>query len=343
MSHELLWVDIAGYWIGIFLTLCVLSFLYKDNPFYKLAEHIFVGVSIGYVVTQQYYNVIRPNLVDKLGGIFDGRWGNLVYLLPLLLVVLLLTKLGPPRIGWLGRYPLAYVVAFYAGLAVNALAQSDLAEQVAASTRPVDAQKVNVNEAGVDKLSTLPGMSPVVAQKVVDARNQGKFQSLDDLAKVPGLTPAQRADLERFRGNLVGLDAKAATESGKRDWFGIFSRFLLLIGLIASLVYFYFSIEQKGAIGKVSRFGIWILMIGFGASFGYTVQGRLSLAAGRAMDVTGMDKDPALAGQIHGWIVAVVCLVLITAGLVAWELSSRRGGTGGGKTSAGGETPPPEY
>ncbi len=27
----------------------------------------------------------------------------------------------------------------------------------------------------------------------------------------------------------------------------------------------------------MARFGIWILMIGFGASFGYTVMGRISL------------------------------------------------------------------
>jgi hypothetical protein len=341
MTHGLLWIDIVGYWIGIFLTLAVLSFLYKDNPFYKLAEHIFVGVSIGYVVTQQYYNVLRPNLIDKLGGIFDGHASGLWYLIPLVFVLLLLSKLGPRRFGWLGRYPLAYVVAFYAGLAVNALAQSDIAEQVTASTRSIDVRKVDVNTAEMDELSTLPGMTPAVAQKVVDARNGGKtFQSLDELAQVPGLTDAQRADLEKYRGPVVGLDARASVKSGGRDWFAIFSRFLLLVGLIASLVYFYFSIEQKGVVGKVSRFGVWVLMIGFGASFGYTVQGRLSLAAGRAMDVMGMDKDPSVAGQIHGSIVAIVCVVLIVAGLVAWELWPRRPG---GRAEGGGEPPPPEY
>jgi hypothetical protein len=348
-QHPLLWIDVVGYWIGIFLTLCVLSFLYKDNPFYKLAEHIFVGVSIGYVVTQQYYTVIRPNLIDKLGGIFDGHWGNLVYVIPLLFVILLLTKLGPPRIGWLGRYPLAYVVAFYAGLAVNALAQSDVAEQVSVSSRPITVAKVDVNSAGVDELAALPGMSPAVAQKVVAARDKGtEFKSLDDLSKVDGLTPAQREDLKNFRGHITGLDAKASVARGGWDLFAMFSRLLLLVGLISSLIYFYFSIEQKGVIGKVSRFGVWVLMIGFGASFGYTVQGRLSLAAGRAMDVMDLDKDASVGAQIHGPIVALVCLVLITGGIVAWEMWSRRPGrgAGGGPTDggpSGGGEPPPEY
>ena len=46
----------------IFLTLSIMSYLYKDNPFYKLAEHLFVGVSIGYVITQQYYNLRMEGL-----------------------------------------------------------------------------------------------------------------------------------------------------------------------------------------------------------------------------------------------------------------------------------------
>jgi hypothetical protein len=34
-------------------------------------------------------------------------------------------------------------------------------------------------------------------------------------------------------------------------------------------------------IGHVSRLGIWFLMIAFGASFGYTVMGRIALLAQR--------------------------------------------------------------
>ena len=31
-----------GAWIAVFLTLSIFSYLYKDNPFYKIAEHVFV-------------------------------------------------------------------------------------------------------------------------------------------------------------------------------------------------------------------------------------------------------------------------------------------------------------
>jgi hypothetical protein len=47
--------------------------------------------------------------------------------------------------------------------------------------------------------------------------------------------------------------------------------------VISSLSYFIFSIEHKGVFGKVSRVGIFVLMITFGASFAYTVMGRITL------------------------------------------------------------------
>jgi len=47
------------------------------------------------------------------------------------------------------------------------------------------------------------------------------------------------------------------------------------------LIYFFFSKEHKGALGGVAKLGIWFLMVAFGASFGYTVMGRVSLLIGR--------------------------------------------------------------
>jgi hypothetical protein len=89
--------ELVGHWLAIFLTFCILSFLYKDNPFYKFAEHLFVGVSIGYIVIQQYYSVLEPKLVDQLG---DGRW---LALIPLALCLMLLTKMvSRCRAGWPG-------------------------------------------------------------------------------------------------------------------------------------------------------------------------------------------------------------------------------------------------
>lgn len=52
-------------------------------------------------------------------------------------------------------------------------------------------------------------------------------------------------------------------------------------GTFAALIYFFFSKEHKGAFGGAAKFGTWVLMITFGASFGYTVMSRMSLLIGR--------------------------------------------------------------
>jgi hypothetical protein len=56
---------------------------------------------------------------------------------------------------------------------------------------------------------------------------------------------------------------------------------IVVIGVLSTLIYFYFSKEHKGALGVTARVGIWFIMISFGAHFGYTVMGRVSLLIGR--------------------------------------------------------------
>jgi hypothetical protein len=63
-------------------------------------------------------------------------------------------------------------------------------------------------------------------------------------------------------------------------WQG-FGEFIIVAGCICGLAYFYFSAEHKGIMGGAAKVGIWILMIGFGATFGYTVMSRISLLIGR--------------------------------------------------------------
>jgi hypothetical protein len=325
--QDLYTIDVVGFWLGIFLTFCILSFLYKDNPFYKLAEHLFVGVSIGYLVSQQYYNVLRPKLVVALA---DGHW---LALIPLALVLAMLVKAVSRRFSWVGRYPLAFVVALFAGLQINAAAQAELGAQIKRAMSDLDAKKMDVNEASPADLGRLPGVIPSTAEKIVAYREQDKIDSIDELEQIPSLTDVERDLVAEGRGAIKGLDAQADAGEGGRYWFGIFSNVLLLAGTLASLLYFYFSLAHKGVIGRVSRFGVWILMIGFGASFGYTVQGRIALAIGRAQDVMGTRMTASEAAQVQGPWVALVSVAIIVAGIAFWEIRTRRkhgGGTAGG-------------
>ncbi len=61
----------------------------------------------------------------------------------------------------------------------------------------------------------------------------------------------------------------------------VFGAVVVVVGTVAVLFYFFFSVEHKRAGTAFSRVGILFLMAAFGASFGYTVMGRMSLLIGR--------------------------------------------------------------
>ncbi len=251
-------VQIFGAWVSIFLTLCIFSFLYGDNPIYKLAEHIFLGVSIGYGVVEIYYGNFKPNLINKLLDA-DADWTlyRVLLFVPLVMLVLLMMKFTK-KLSWLARIPIAFVVAAYAGVKLTGEANARLMTQVA--------------------------------------------QSIPDL----GQTWAD-----------YGL------WSWQDDGAGVFSALFLLLGLCACLLHFYFSSPHQRGMKYISRFGVLVLMLSFGASFGYTVMGRISLAIGRAQEMLGLDKPAAEVAQIHPRLASLASLLIIIAGLVIWRL---RGG-----------------
>jgi hypothetical protein len=84
--------------------------------------------------------------------------------------------------------------------------------------------------------------------------------------------------LAQIRAGIVPL---WQTTDGVFDFWLSFKYFTITIATLSAMVYFFFSIEHKGFIGKTAKVGIWFMMITFGASFGYTVMGRIALLAAR--------------------------------------------------------------
>ncbi|MCK4404762.1 MAG: hypothetical protein KAW02_06675 [candidate division Zixibacteria bacterium] len=123
--------ETIGIWLGAFLTLCIFSFLYKDNPFYKLAEHLFVGISAGYWATLEYHNVFRPNLWDPL-----TQEGRLLLLVPFAFGILLFSRFTK-KFSWLSRWPMALIIGIYAGITIVGYGSGDLILQIQANLLPL--------------------------------------------------------------------------------------------------------------------------------------------------------------------------------------------------------------
>jgi hypothetical protein len=192
-----------GVWIAAVLTLCIFSFMYKDNPVYKFAEHLFVGVSAGYIVAQQFWQVLYPNLLEPLARPDTPSYWK--FPLGLVLCLLLFSRFSA-KASWLSRYAIAIIIGVYAGAKTTGFAQAEVVAQVQATMLPL-------------------------------------------------WNPAHIADS--------------------------FNNLVLVVGVVTTLVFFFFSKEHKGVIGGTAKLGIWYLMVSFGAAYGFTVMSRISLLIGR--------------------------------------------------------------
>ncbi len=57
-----------------------------------------------------------------------------------------------------------------------------------AATKPLPTGKVNLNAASLEQLSTLPGVGPKLAARIVEYRaKSGQFKSVQELMKVKGI------------------------------------------------------------------------------------------------------------------------------------------------------------
>jgi hypothetical protein len=111
-------------WISALLSLAIFSFLYKDNPFYRFAEHVFVGVANGWAVTFYWHNVLWPSLFDPL-----FRQGQLYYIIPFVIGMLYLTRFIP-RVSWLVRIPIALAIGYYTGVYIPSVIQAFIVKQI---------------------------------------------------------------------------------------------------------------------------------------------------------------------------------------------------------------------
>jgi hypothetical protein len=267
--------EIFGAWVAVFLTLGIFSYLYKDNPFYKIAEHVFVGVSAGYWMAMAFWTQVQPNLFGRLwpvpegevsgflmrtwygiynamgwvlpsvfpaGGIDKGHGSDphFMYLLPFALGIMMLLSVAS-KLSWLARMGIAYTVGMAAGLRAYAFLNSNVLGQIKGSA-------------------------------------------------------VSFVDMPWF--SLTGVS--------------VVNNIIILVGTVTGLLYFYFSKEHSGSFGKVTRVGIYFLMISFGASFGFAVMGRISLLIGRFTDLITYGGPTYNHASIWVLLVMIVLLAVWT-------------------------------
>ncbi|MDD4891665.1 MAG: hypothetical protein PHU85_17235 [Phycisphaerae bacterium] len=235
------WMPWVGRWdwnhfgimVAAAMTVALFSQLYSDNALFKMAEHIFVGVTVGYGLVIGWYQIwVTEILAAFKTGSWDTHLGLLrriahwfgtaapkqqlgiwSIILPGILGLMIYARLSR-KFSWISRLPFALLIGFGVGLAIPTTISAYL--------------------------------------------------------------------LMQLRYTMVDLFHNPTSDPGKVGDFAIqWNQILVLVGVMSTLVYFFFSIEHKRVVGAVSRVGIWFLMVAFGASFGYTVMARLTLLIAR--------------------------------------------------------------
>ena len=122
-----------GIWVSALLTLFAFSFLYKDNPFFRFAESLFAGVSLGYYVGIVLNQTLMPNMIVPLRTDFAQNWD----LLGAGIVGVLLFMRYVPKISWISRYALAIYVAYYIGLDFTRRIHGEVLPQLSRTMLPL--------------------------------------------------------------------------------------------------------------------------------------------------------------------------------------------------------------
>lgn len=88
---------------------------------------------------------------------------------------------------WIG-WPVPKEESSQAKLDQPIAVQVQATSPVAAAPAAKAASKVNLNRASADELQVLPGIGPVLAQRMVDWRKaHGRYRTVDDLQEVKGI------------------------------------------------------------------------------------------------------------------------------------------------------------
>jgi hypothetical protein len=143
--------------VAVVLTVMVLSRIIGDNPLFRVAQYLFVGVSLGLAFVVAYHQVLRP----AVGVLVDGGPGAVtLYGVPLLLGLLLLPRItGRQELSWLANIPLAVIFGVGAALAAGGAIVGTLAPQILDTARPFSSDAAQIAGVIVLALGTVVTLS----------------------------------------------------------------------------------------------------------------------------------------------------------------------------------------
>jgi len=114
--------DVSSIWVAALLTIWSFTFIFRDNAFFKFAEHLYVGAAAGNGIVYGIDNVTRY-------GWAPFAKGSTYYIILFLLGIVLYTRYHK-KYFWLSRIPIALMVGIGIGLSMRSTVFSEFLAQI---------------------------------------------------------------------------------------------------------------------------------------------------------------------------------------------------------------------
>jgi hypothetical protein len=146
-------LDLGGVLLGFVFTLFIFSYILGDNPLFKFAIHVFIGVAAGYASVVTLFNVILPQLIFPF---LSGNQGEIILAVIFLIPSLMLLAKIVPRLSALGNPAVAILVGIGAAVAIGGAVTGTIFPQTSASINAFGDQSIiNAIVLSVSTLTTL--------------------------------------------------------------------------------------------------------------------------------------------------------------------------------------------
>jgi hypothetical protein len=124
-------MDTIGTWVAAFMTLGLLSFAIGENPFYRIVEHLYVGVAAAHSLIMGWEN-LQNNAITPM-----VEEGEILKIIPIILGVLLYARFIKGQL-WLSRIPMSALVGLGVGLTVRGTITAEFLNQINATLIPLN-------------------------------------------------------------------------------------------------------------------------------------------------------------------------------------------------------------
>ena len=119
-----------GNWVAALITLMLFSILYKENPLYRIAEHLYVGTSAAHGIVTTWNNTVKPALTSMPT---KGTWWEII---PMVVGLLIYFNMYRPY-AWVARIPMGFWIGYNAAMVLSARQVIPFFNQMTTAIKPL--------------------------------------------------------------------------------------------------------------------------------------------------------------------------------------------------------------